>query len=128
MPYNSTATKSVAAKTAPPTASGKWCPTFAPVELFVVEVEVDAAPDVVPVPVCPAAGEEVIVAVVPAVVCAAPDVETPGGTVPPGQLVGGEAVLAWTTCKKEKSTYVYCRKNGWGMDGGLTVLAYSAEE
>jgi hypothetical protein len=29
-----------------------------------------------------------------------PMVETPGGTVPPGQVLGGDAVLAWTSFTK----------------------------
>jgi len=79
--YNSAATKSAAANATPPTARRKLYPTVAPAELFLIEVDVDAALEVVPVSVCPAEGEEFIVAVVPAVVCAAPNVETPGGTV-----------------------------------------------
>lgn len=64
--YNSMATKSVQAKTIPPTASGMLCPTVvAPTLLFVVEVEADPAPELVSDPVCPAAGEEVVFAVVP---------------------------------------------------------------
>lgn len=100
--YNSTATKSVPTNTIPPTASGMSGPMAAPAEPFVVEVEDDPAPELVPDPVCPAAGEEVVFAVVPFEVCAAPDVETPGGTVPPGQLVGGEAVLACATWMQRK--------------------------
>jgi hypothetical protein len=30
-----------------------------------------------------------------------PMVETPGGTVPPGQVLGGSAVLAWTSFAKD---------------------------
>jgi hypothetical protein len=52
----------------PPTASGKLCPTVAPTELFVIGVEDDPALDPVPVPVWPAAGEEVVSADVPFVV------------------------------------------------------------
>jgi hypothetical protein len=97
--YKIMAARSVAEKTIPPIARGRLCCAEAPTELFVVEVELDPALELVPV--CPAAGEEVVSAVVPAVVAAAPDVETPGGTVPPGQFVGGEAVFDWATWKKD---------------------------
>ena len=58
--------------------------------LVVVAAGVELAPLVVPV-----AGEKVVFAALldPFVVFAAPEVETPGGTVPPGQFVGGEAEL-----------------------------------
>lgn len=97
--YKIMAARSVVEKTIPPIARGRLCCAEAPTELFVVEVELDPALELVPV--CPAAGEEVVSAVVPAVVAAAPDVETPGGTVPPGQFVGGEAVIDWATWKKD---------------------------
>jgi hypothetical protein len=96
--YKTIAAMSVAEKTIPPTTRGRLCWAEAPTELFAVEVELDPALELVPV--CPAAGEEVVSAVVPLVVAAAPDVETPGGTVPPGQFVGGEAVLDWATWKE----------------------------
>jgi hypothetical protein len=80
-------------------ASAKLCPTVAPTLLFGVEVEVDPAPEPVPVGV---ALTEVVFAAAPSEVGAAPTVETPGGTVPPGQLVGGGALLDWTTYRKSR--------------------------
>jgi hypothetical protein len=68
MRHYNTATKSVPANIIPPRASGKLCPTGAATELFVVEVEDGLGLDPVPVPVCPAAGEEVAWGVVPFVV------------------------------------------------------------
>ncbi len=66
--YNKAVARSVAEKKIPPTASGKLYPTVALTELFVVEVELDSAPEFVPVPVFAAAGEDVVFAVVPLVV------------------------------------------------------------
>jgi hypothetical protein len=60
-------------------------------ELDVVDVSVACVPVdvfVVCFVVCPAVA---VVLVVP------PMAETPGGTVPPGHVLGGGAVLAWTS-------------------------------
>jgi hypothetical protein len=88
--YSTKATRSVDPNTIPPTASGKLYPTVAPTLLFVVEVVVEPALEPVFVGAAPAA---VVVGFDPCDVCEAPTVETPGGTVPPGQFVGGGALF-----------------------------------
>ena len=98
--YNIKATRSVTPNIIPPTASGKLYPTAAPTLLFVVEVELEPALEPVFVGAAPPA---VVAGLVPCEVCAAPIVETPGGTVPPGQFVGGGALFACTTCKTRLS-------------------------
>jgi hypothetical protein len=58
--HNNTAAKSVPAKIIPATISEELCSTVAPALGLVVEVEDEPAPELVSVPVCPAAGEEVV--------------------------------------------------------------------